>query len=160
MVCVIFIHKWRDLQFKVRTKDFWETFHDSFNTLRVFARNLLRGNRRKNAFSILFCCLAWGWNAGFTSNKPTHYLLDNGDFQHTPECEMCFIAEENFVQTPISRIYNAVNGQLASVVAWAGLNVGVYLNAKYAIRCRKTVVIPEDDEETTHSDLWQHFHLQ
>ena len=30
---------------------FWETFHA---TLRVFARNLLRGNRRKNYFWILF----------------------------------------------------------------------------------------------------------
>ena len=48
-------------------------------TLRVFARNLLRGNRRRNTFCILFCCLVWGSNPGFTSNKPTHYLLDYGD---------------------------------------------------------------------------------
>ena len=35
-------------------------------TLRVFAGNLLRGNRRRNP--------------GYSSNKPTHYLLDHGDF--------------------------------------------------------------------------------
>ena len=55
---------------------------------------------------------------------------------------MCFIAEENFfpknchpppvVQAPIPRIYNVVNGQLASVVAGARLymDIGVDLNAK------------------------------
>ena len=49
-------------------------------TLRVFARNLLRGNRRRNTFHILFWCLARGSNPGFSSNKPIHYLLDHGDF--------------------------------------------------------------------------------
>ena len=33
--------------------------------------------------------------------------------------------------------------------------VGVDQNAKYAIMCRKTVLIPEDDEESTHSDIGQ-----
>ena len=49
-------------------------------TLRVFARNLLRGNRRRNTFRILFWCLAWDSNPGFLSSKPTNYLLDHGDF--------------------------------------------------------------------------------
>ena len=31
------------------------------------------------------------------------------------------------------------------------MDVGVDLNAKYAIMCRKTVLIPENDEESTHS---------
>ena len=55
-----------------------ETFHDHFPfTLRVFARNLLRGNRRRNNFSyfVLMSGL-WDSNPGFSSNKPTHYLLD------------------------------------------------------------------------------------
>ena len=46
-------------------------------TLIVFARNLLRGNRRKNTFRILFWCLAWDSDPGFTSNKPKYYLLDH-----------------------------------------------------------------------------------
>ena len=50
------------------------------NTIRLFARNLLRGNRRRNTFRISFWCLAWDSNPGFSSNKPTHYLLDHGDF--------------------------------------------------------------------------------
>ena len=37
-------------------------------------------NRRRNTFRILFWCLAWGSNPGFSSNKPMHYLLDHGDF--------------------------------------------------------------------------------
>ena len=49
-------------------------------TLRVFAGNLLRGNRRRNTFYILLWCLAWCSNPDFTSNKPTHYLLDYGDY--------------------------------------------------------------------------------
>ena len=49
-------------------------------TLRVFARILLRENRRRNTFCILFWCLAWGSNSTFTSNKPTHYRLGYGDF--------------------------------------------------------------------------------
>ena len=52
-------------------------------TLRVLARNLLKGNRRKNTFRISFWCLAWDSNPGFSSNKPTHYLLDHGDFKNS-----------------------------------------------------------------------------
>ena len=38
IVCVNFIHKWRDLQFKVDSERqiFWETFHGSFNLLSEF----------------------------------------------------------------------------------------------------------------------------
>ena len=54
-------------------------------TLRVFARNLLRGNRRRNIFRISFWCLTWGSNPGFSSNKPTHCLLDHDDFRDKPE---------------------------------------------------------------------------
>ena len=61
-------------------------------TLRVFVRNLLRGNRRRNTFHISFWCL--DWNPGFSSNKPTHYLLDHGDFR--------LIMENNFIQIAAS----------------------------------------------------------
>ena len=27
--------------------------------------------------------MAWTWNPGFSSNRPTHYLLDYGDFTET-----------------------------------------------------------------------------
>ena len=49
-------------------------------TLGIFAKNLRGGNRRRNSFRILFWRLAWDSNPGFSSNKPTHYLLDHGDF--------------------------------------------------------------------------------
>ena len=55
-------------------------FMASLFTLRVFARNLLRGYSRRNTFRVSFWCLAWDSNPGFSSNKPTHYLLDHGDF--------------------------------------------------------------------------------
>ena len=41
-------------------------------THRVFTRNLLRGNRRRNTFRILFWRITWASNPSFLSNKPTH----------------------------------------------------------------------------------------
>ena len=87
VVCVYFIHEWRDLQFQIDSERqiFLRNFSWQFVfTLRVFARNLLRGHRRRNTFRILFWCLAWGSNPGFTSNKPTHFLLDHGNFKVLP----------------------------------------------------------------------------
>ena len=58
--------------------DFLRSFSWQFYLLlKVFARNLLR----RNTFRISFWCLACGSNPGFSSNKPTHYLLDHGDFK-------------------------------------------------------------------------------
>ena len=57
VVCVNFIHKWRDLQFKVDSERqiYLRNFSWQFLlTLRVFARNLLRGNRRRNTIRITF----------------------------------------------------------------------------------------------------------
>ena len=66
---------------RLRPTDFLRNFSWQFLfTHRVFARNLVRGNRRRNTFRILFWCLAWASNPGFSSNKLTHYLLDHGDF--------------------------------------------------------------------------------
>ena len=56
VVYVNFIYKWRDLQFKVESERqiFEKVFMAILFTLRVFARNLLKGNRRRNIFRILF----------------------------------------------------------------------------------------------------------
>ena len=61
--------------------------------------------------------------------------------------EAYFIINHTF-----GRTYDVVYCQLASVVACAGfyMDVDVDLNTKYAIVCRKTVLIPENDEESTH----------
>ena len=52
VVCVNFIHEWRNPQFKVdRTTDFLTNFFmTGLFTLRVFAKNLVRGSRRRNIF--------------------------------------------------------------------------------------------------------------
>ena len=54
VVCINFIHKWRDLQFKVDSVDrfFEKPFMAILFTLRVFTRSLLRGNRQRNIFCI------------------------------------------------------------------------------------------------------------
>ena len=59
VVCVNFIHMWWDLQFKDDSEHqiiffFEKLFMAILFTLRVFARNLLRGNRRRNNFRLLF----------------------------------------------------------------------------------------------------------
>ena len=85
VVILNFIREWRDLQFNVDSKRqiFEKLFFLFLFTLRIFARNLLRGNPRINIFffHIMFWYLAWDTNLGFTSNKPTHYLLDCDDFK-------------------------------------------------------------------------------
>ena len=95
VVCVNFIHKCRgtySLKSTPNDRFLEKLFMAILFTLRVFARNLLRGNRRRNTFLISFWCLAWGSNPGFSSNKPTHYLLDHGDFKEARS----FIKTESF----------------------------------------------------------------
>ena len=83
VVCVNFIRELSDLQFNVNSERliFWEAFSWQIYLLsELLARNLLRRNRRRNTFRILLWCLAWDSNPIFSSNKPTHHLLDHGDF--------------------------------------------------------------------------------
>ena len=83
MLCVLILYisgGTYSLQSAPNDRFFEKLFMEICFTLRVFARNLLRGNRRRNPFRISFWCLTWGSNPGFSSNKPTHYLLDHGDF--------------------------------------------------------------------------------
>ena len=79
-----FKREWRDLQFNVDSERqiFEKPFYGNFIlTLRVFARNLLRGNRRRN----IFCFISrFEANSGFKSNTPTHYLLDYDNFRTMP----------------------------------------------------------------------------
>ena len=60
----------KDLQFKVNCqRQIFEKFFKAYwFTIRVFARNLLRGSQRRNIF-----------NSGLTSNKPSDYLIDYGN---------------------------------------------------------------------------------
>ena len=84
-VCVKFIHKWRNLQFKVDSERqiFWETSWQ-FYLLSEFLAEICW----EEIFRILFWCLAWGSNPGFPSTKPTHYLLDHGDIIDNRICKL------------------------------------------------------------------------
>ena len=98
VVCVNFIRGWRDLQFKADSERqifFLRNFSWQFySTLRVFPRNLLRGNYRRNTFRILFWCLAWSLNPGFSSNKPINYLLDHCGWFTQPPRSKCDSSEK------------------------------------------------------------------
>ena len=84
-------------------------------TLRVFARNVPRGNRRGNIFFLFHTsswCLTWYTNLGFTSNKPTHNLLDYGvqelrSFNRTHIC--VFISASNFFLAFLSYSFKTLN---------------------------------------------------
>ena len=83
MLCVLILYiSGRTYSLKSTPNDrfFEKLFTAILFTLRIFARNLMIGNRRRNTFRISFWCMAWKSNLGFSSNKPTHYLLDHGDF--------------------------------------------------------------------------------
>ena len=93
-------------------------------TLRVFARNLLRGNRQRNIFRISFWCLAWDLNPGFSSNKPTHYLLDHGNYHYRT-------MHKNIDSDSITRIGHVERGHLRLCVMVKRL-------------CRKVTTTPAD----------------
>ena len=67
-------------------------------TLRVFARNLLRRKSPKKYFSYFVLMSGLGdSNPGFSSNKPTHYLLDHGDFDARQQ------NDQNFQRVPVQQ---------------------------------------------------------
>ena len=69
----------------------WHFLCRKENTISVFARNLLRGIRRKNIFffHISFRCMNWDTNLDFTS---LHYLW----FEDWANSSITWIAEFNF----------------------------------------------------------------
>ena len=77
-VCFNFIHEWWDLQFKIDSEiQFYS---------QSFCQKSTEGKEAEEIFS--FLCLTWVLNSCLTSNKPTHYLLNYGDFYvytHTHE---------------------------------------------------------------------------
>ena len=85
VMCVLILYiRGGSYSLKSTPKDrFFETlFMTILFTLRVFARHPLRGNRRRNIFCILFWCLAWDSNPGFTCfywfltlMSPIHFRL-------------------------------------------------------------------------------------
>ena len=82
MLCVLILYisgGTYSLKSTLNDRFFEKLFMAILFNLRAFARNLLRGNRRRNTFHISFWRLVWDSNPGFSSNKPTHYLLDHGD---------------------------------------------------------------------------------
>ena len=66
VVCVNFISEWRDLEFRLRTTDFWETYSWQVYLFSEFlAENLLRGNCRRNVLFIFrFDAWPWGYEPG------------------------------------------------------------------------------------------------
>ena len=56
-------------------------FEKLFMAVLIFSQSFCQKSAEKKSPQkcFLFWCLVWGSNPGFTSNKPTHYLLDYGD---------------------------------------------------------------------------------
>ena len=113
-------------------------FHGNFLfTLRVFARNLLRRNRQSNTFCILVWCLAWHSNSGFSSNKPTHNLLDQGDFKET---KLFKLRKANIVDCRFSirnQFYEIVLHDWVTYSGWDKLQLVSPAEGKYKKHCMK-----------------------
>ena len=94
---------------------------------------------------------------GFSQSQIRQFCL----LTHPPSAKCLSLPKKILFEKLSSTAYDVMNGQLISIVAWAKLymGVGVYLNAQYAIMYPKTVLIPENDKQLTHSGLQQHFHL-
>ena len=84
MLCVLILYtsgRTYSLKSTPNDKFFEKLFMTVFIYSQSFCQKSAERNRRRNTFRILFWRLAWGSNPGFSSNKPTHYLLDHGDFK-------------------------------------------------------------------------------
>ena len=64
---------------RLRTTDLWETFHGNFIYFPSFCQKSAERKSPKKYLHIFV--LMGGLNLSLTSNKSTHYLLDNGDFK-------------------------------------------------------------------------------
>ena len=73
MLCVLILYINSDSGKQI----FWETFHGNF-----ICSEFLQEICWINTFCILFWCVEWGSNLGFSANKPTHYLSDHDDYSY------------------------------------------------------------------------------
>ena len=82
VVCVNFMHNWLDLQFKVDSERqiFWETFNGNFIYFSEFLPEICWKEIAEEILYI-FRFDVWPGTRTFSANKPTHYLLDHGDFK-------------------------------------------------------------------------------
>ena len=77
IVCVNFIRKWWDLQFNVDSEQqiFEKLSHGRFIYSQSFCQKSAESKSPKKYFSYFI------FDDWFASNKPTHYILDHGDFR-------------------------------------------------------------------------------
>ena len=101
VVCINFIPEWRDLQFNVDSERqiFGETLSWQVYLLSEFLPEICWEQIAEEIifFHTSFWCMTWGTNPVIASNKPTHYILDYGNF----------IVLDN-LQIPSFRIFHSV----------------------------------------------------
>ena len=84
VVCVNFMREWRDLQFNVDSERqiFEKLFHGNFIYSQTFCQKSAERKSSKKYFSYFNFFDDWPGirTQAFASNKPTHYILDHGDY--------------------------------------------------------------------------------
>ena len=118
VVCVVL---WRDLQFKVDSERqiFWEIFHGNFNYSQSFCQKSAERKSPKKYF-LYFVLMSGLANPGFSSNKPTHYLLDHGDIQ-TIFIIIKIMVIDYVAVTDLWQSYDYLNLQKSSKEHWNSL---------------------------------------
>ena len=87
---------------------------------RVFSINLREEIAEDIFFYISFRCLTWDTNPDFTSNKPTHYLVVEGDLKVELECIIQMLT--------VSVSYIGNGREFFSTIQWYLLNWPLTIN--------------------------------
>ena len=120
VVCVNFIHKWRDLQFEVDSE---RQIFGNFICSHCFCQKSAARKSPKKYFHIFVS------NSGFTSNKPTHYLLDYGDL--TIILDWRITAKAIFILMPSWFLFREC------LISWLGINCGIIMNLNERLSIKK-----------------------
>ena len=72
-----------ELRWEIIDRFFENLFHGRFIYSKCFfQKSAEKKSPKKYFFHISFWCLTWQQNPDYSSNKPTHHPLENGDFYH------------------------------------------------------------------------------
>ena len=97
---------------------FWETFHGNFIYSQRFSqKSAERKSPKKYFFCILFWCLAWDSNPGFSSNKPSSNLYSYSKFE-VWKFEVVFIYKLNITYNVVDCFRLSITSIYTRITKW------------------------------------------
>ena len=126
VVCVNFLYI-SGGTYSLKSTPYDRFFEKLFMAIFIWLSEFLPKICRRNIFRISFWCLVWDSNLGFSSSKPTHYLLDHSNMRFyvlnatilivyiTAKIKMSFIWKDDCF-AKICIFCKSISGPLTSVV--------------------------------------------